>query len=80
MRKIKLISNFMTSQPSDQTLVIHIVPNISSRKGSQTLISRLLTEGNMRNIFLEKSYAKYVGDTSPRLFPEKLKISTFLDQ
>ena len=31
----------------------------------------LFIEYNMRNIFLEKSYIKYGGETSPRPFPEK---------
>ena len=34
----------------------------------------------MKNIFLEKSYTRYVGETSPRPFPEKLKLSLCLDQ
>ena len=37
-------------------------------------------ECNIRNIFLEKSYTKCRGETSPRLFPEKLKLSISLDQ
>ena len=40
----------------------------------------LLIECNMRNIFLEKSYTKYGGETSPRPFSEKLKLSISLDQ
>ena len=39
-----------------------------------------LIECNMRNIFLEKSYTKFDGETSPRPFCEKLKLSIFLDQ
>ena len=39
-----------------------------------------LTECNRRNIFLEKSYAKCGGETSPRPFPEKLKLAISLDQ
>ena len=39
-----------------------------------------LIEYNMRNIFLEKSYTKYGGETSPRPFSEKLKLSISLDQ
>ena len=39
-----------------------------------------LIECNMRNIFLEKSYAKCGGETSPRPFSEKLKLSISLDQ
>ena len=34
---------------------------------------------NMRNIFLEKSYPKCGGETSPRPFSEKLKLSISLD-
>ena len=34
-----------------------------------------LRECNMRNIFLEKSYIKYDGETDPRPFSEKLKLS-----
>ena len=46
----------MTSQPGLQTIVIHILPNISRRQGNQTVKCGQLIECNMRNIFLEKSY------------------------
>ena len=39
-----------------------------------------LIEYNMRNIFIEKSYAKYAGETIPRPLPKKSKLSIFLDQ
>ena len=39
-----------------------------------------LTDYDMRNIFLEKSYTKYGGETSPRPFSEKLELSISLDQ
>ena len=39
-----------------------------------------LIECNIRNIFLEKSYTKCGGETSPRPFSEKLKLRTSLDQ
>ena len=39
-----------------------------------------LIEYNMRNIFLEKSYTSWGGETNPRPFPEKLKFSISLDQ
>ena len=35
---------------------------------------------NMRNIFVEKSYTKWDGETSPRLVSKKLKLSTSMDQ
>ena len=53
----------MTSQPGQQTIVIHIL---------QTMKFGELIECNMKNIFLEKSYTKCDGETSPRPFPEKL--------
>ena len=43
----------MTSQPGYQTIVIHILPNISRSKGNQTMKFGQLTECNIRNIFLE---------------------------
>ena len=39
-----------------------------------------LVEYSMRNIFLEKSYRKCSGETSPRLFSGKLKLGISLDQ
>ena len=39
-----------------------------------------LIKYNVRNIFLEKSYIKCGGNTSPRPFSKKSKLSIFLDQ
>ena len=39
-----------------------------------------LIEYNMRNIFVEKSYTKCGGETVPRPFSKKSKLSIFLDQ
>ena len=39
-----------------------------------------LAEYNMWNIFVEKSYAKYTGETYPRPLSKKLKLSISLDQ
>ena len=39
-----------------------------------------LIEYNTRNIFLEKSYTKLGGETSPRPFYGKLKLSISLEQ
>ena len=73
IKKIRLISNFMTSQPGQQTIVIHILPNISTSKDNQAMKFGLLIECNMWNIFLEKSYTKCGKETGPRPFSEKLK-------
>ena len=68
IRKIRLLSKSMTSQPGQQTIAIHILPNISRSKGNQAMKFGQLIEYNMRNIFLEKSYKKCAGETIPRPF------------
>ena len=80
IRKVKLISKFMTSQPGKQTIAIHTLPNISRIKVNQTMKFGQLIEYDIRNTFLEKSYAKCGGETIPRPFSNKLKLSIFLDQ
>ena len=70
----------MTSQPGKQKIPIHILPNISRSKGNQTMKFGQLIEHNMRNIFLEKSYTKYSGETIPRSYSKKSKLSISLDQ
>ena len=57
-----------------------MLPNISRSKGNQTKKFGQLIEDNMRNIFLEKSCTKCSGETSPRHFSGKLKMSISLDQ
>ena len=71
IRKIRLISKFMTSQPGLQTIVIHIFSNISRSKGNQTIKFGQLIEYNMGNIFVEKLYTKCGGETIPRPFSKK---------
>ena len=44
----------MTSQPGQQTIVIHILPSISRSKGNQTMKFGKLIEYNIRIIFPEK--------------------------
>ena len=75
IRKIRLISKFMTSKSGKQTIAIHILPNISRSKGNQTMKFGQLIEYTMRNIFLENSYTKCSGETIPRSFSEKSKLS-----
>ena len=80
IRKTRLISDSMTSKPDQQTIVIHILPNISRNKGNGTMKFGQLIECSMRNIFLEKLCTKYDGETSPTPFSENLKLRTSLDQ
>ena len=76
----KITSNFMASPLGQQTVVIYIFPNISRSKGKQTMKFGQLIECNMRNIFVEISCTKCDGETSPRLFSEKLNLSISSDQ
>ena len=70
----------MMSQPGKQTIVIHVLPNILSNKDNQAIKFSQLREYNMKSIFLEEPYTKCGGETSPRPFSRKLKLSISLDQ
>ena len=70
----------MTSQPGKETIAIYIFPNISRNKDIQTKKFGQSIEYNMRNIFLEKSYTKYGGETTPRPLSKISKFSISLDQ
>ena len=58
IRKIRLISKFMTSQPGYQTITINILFNFSRSKGNQTIKFGQLIEHNKINIFLRTFYRK----------------------
>ena len=58
IRKIRLISKYMTSQPDSQANPIDILPNISQSKGNQAMELGQLVEGNKWNVFLQKLYRK----------------------
>ena len=70
----------MMSQPGKQTITIHKLPNISRGKGNQTIKFGQLIEQNMKNTFLEKSYAKYGGTHITRPLSKKPKLNKSLDQ
>ena len=65
----------MTSEPGLQTIA-----NISKSKDNWAMKFGQLTEYNMRNISLEKSYTKCGRETIPRLFSKKSKLSISLGQ
>ena len=56
------------------------MPNISRSKGNQTMKFSQLIDNIMRIIFIGKCHKECGGETSPRLFSEKLKLSISLDQ
>ena len=55
IRKIRLISKAMVSQPDLQKFSIHILPNISRSKFNQKMKFGQGIEYNQRNIFLQKT-------------------------
>ena len=68
----------MTSQTGQQIIAIHILSNISKSKGNQTVNDGQLIE--MRNIFLEKSYAKCGGEANLMPFYKKSKLGIYLNK
>ena len=70
----------MTSQPGTQTIVIHILPNVTRSKSSQPMKFGQLIEHNIKNIFLPKSYTKHDGVAIHRPFSKKSKLRISLDQ
>ena len=66
IRKIRLTSKFMTSQPGLQTIAIHILLNISQSKGNQKMKFGQLVEYNKKNIYLQKLCQKLGRETSSR--------------
>ena len=80
MKKVLLVLTFMTSQSEKQTIALYTVPNISRSKSNQTMRLGQLIECNMRNIFLEKSHTKWGGETSPKSYSKKTKLSISQDQ
>ena len=59
----------MTSQAGQQIIKIHILSNISRSKDNDAM-----------NFVLEKLYPKCGGETSPRHFSKKWKLSVSLDK
>ena len=58
----------MTSQTGQQTITIHVLPNISRSKCNQTMKFRRLKKYCMSNTYFEKSDTKLDGKTIPRAF------------
>ena len=63
----------MLAPLGQQTAAMYILTNISRSKGNQTIKFVQLIEYNMRNIFLEKSYTKYGGETILRFLKIKIE-------
>ena len=74
IRKMRLISEFMTVQPAKQTIAIYVLPNISRSKSNQTIKFGQLRKCNTRANSPEKSYTKFSGKTISRKITKKIKI------
>ena len=61
VKKIRLISKCLTSQPGKQAFTIQILPNNSRSKGNKTMKFGKLIEHNIKNIILDKPYTKSRG-------------------
>ena len=66
IRKIRLISKSVTSQPGQQTIATYIWLNISRSKGNKPMKFGQLIKYNMRNILVELSFTKCAGETVVR--------------
>ena len=66
LKRLRLTSKFVTSQPAFQAIAILILPNISQGKGSQTMKFGQLTEYHKRNIFLQILCRNWGKETSSR--------------
>ena len=53
-QKDKANFKILTPQSGQQTITVHILPNMSRNKGNQTINFGQLIKHNIRNIFLEK--------------------------
>ena len=70
----------MKAKHGKQTIVMQTLLNILRSKDNQTMKFGKLVEYNMRNMFPDKSYTKFGGETITRPFYKKSKLSIFLDQ
>ena len=68
----------MTSQPREQTITIHILPNILRSKGNQVIKFGQLIECNMANNNSSKIIHKICLETIARTFSKKSKLTRSL--
>ena len=81
IRKLSLISKFMSPQTGKQTVTIHILRNISRSKGNQAIKLSQLIEYKIRDAFLENHTQKLVEKLVPKKpFIKKWKSCISLNQ
>ena len=68
IRRFRLISYFIMSQAGQQTVIIHILPNISASKDNQSMKLSQLIEYIVRKIFSQNYAENEVGTLGPDPF------------
>ena len=68
IRKLRLISKFVTSETELQIILIHISHNIPRSQVNQKMKFGQLIDYNTRKVFLEKSYPACGGEAIRRVF------------
>ena len=66
IRRLWLISNFMTAQTGQQIITVHILPTISRNKDNQAMKFGQLIKYSVKNIFLQKLCRKWGKETISR--------------
>ena len=79
IRKLRLISKLRVTTWLANNCN-NILTNILRSKSNHVMKFGQFIEDDMRNIFLEKSYTKCGGETIPRPFSEKSKLSVSLNR
>ena len=64
IRKIRLVSKFMSSRSAKHEIAIHILPNISKSKGNQTMKSGQFRENFFWEIHTKNVVEKLFSDPS----------------
>ena len=67
MRKLRLISKFITSQAGQQRIALQILSIISRSKSIQTITFGQLIEHNVKNVFLKN----FTQNMVEKLFPDR---------
>ena len=73
IKKLRLISKFLTSQNGQRIIATHTLPNNSRNKANQIMKFAPLIEVSARNIFVQKHTEKETGRLVSELFFVSIK-------
>ena len=66
IRKIRLVSKFLSARSGKHEIAIHILPNISKRKGNQTMKSGQFRQNFFREIHTKNVVEKLFSEPFPK--------------